>query len=208
MNERIKILRKSLDLTQQEFAIRIGTARNNIAGYETGKRSPSEAVISLICRTFNVSETWLRTGEGEMFVELPKNEALAAQIQAFLQGGTDSFRERLVSLLLRLTPEQWDALEGYLVDLVKDSPALMAGEKNAATAPPPNATGQKLTAVDTTGQATPDIMAELAELKRQNQEMAAEIAAMKEEDALYGLTGISEASPGESVLNLNPNTKK
>ena len=208
MNERIKILRKSLDLTQQEFAIRIGTVRNNIAGYETGKRSPSEAVISLICRTFNVSETWLRTGEGEMFVELPKNEALAAQIQAFLQGGTDSFRERLVSLLLRLTPEQWDALEGYLVDLVKDSPALMAGEKNAATAPPPNATGQKLTAVDTTGQATPDIMAELAELKRQNQEMAAEIAAMKEEDALYGLTGISEASPGESVLNLNPNTKK
>ena len=196
MNERIKILRKSLDLTQQEFAIRIGTARNNIAGYETGKRSPSEAVISLICRTFNVSETWLRTGEGEMFVELPRNEALAAQIQ-----------ERLVSLLLRLTPEQWDALEGYLVDLVKDSPALMAGEKNAATAPPPNATGQKLTAVDTTGRTTPDIAAELAELKRKNQELAAKVAAMEEEDALLGLTGAFSASPSVSAGSSRPTEK-
>lgn len=208
LKDRIKKLRKALDLTQQEFGEQIGSTQNAIGNYETGHRNPSSSVINNICKTFNVSEVWLRTGKGEIFVELPRNEALAAQIQAFLQGGTDSFRERLVSLLLRLTPEQWDALEGYLVDLVKDSPALMAGEKNAATAPPPNATGQKLTAVDTTGQATPDIMAELAELKRQNQEMAAEIAAMKEEDALYGLTGISEASPGESVLNLNPNTKK
>jgi len=67
---------------------------------------------------FNVSETWLWTGEGEMFVQFPKNEALAAQIQSLLQGGTDSFRERLVSLLLRPSPEQWDTLEGYLLELV------------------------------------------------------------------------------------------
>lgn len=117
MNERIKKLRKALDLTQQEFAIRIGSVQNTITGYETGRRVPSGQVITLICKTFNVDEHWLRTGEGEMFVDLPKNEALAAQIQAFLQGGTDSFRERLVSLLLRLSPEQWDTLEGYLLEL-------------------------------------------------------------------------------------------
>ncbi len=60
MKDRIKKLRKELDLTQQEFADRLGTARNNIAGYETGKRSPSDAVISLICTKFNVNESWLR----------------------------------------------------------------------------------------------------------------------------------------------------
>lgn len=59
MNERIKKLRKALDLTQQDFANRLGTTRDNIAGYETGRRSPSVAVISLICREFDVSETWL-----------------------------------------------------------------------------------------------------------------------------------------------------
>lgn len=111
-------MRKDLDLTQQEFANRLGTTRNNIAGYEVGRRSPSEAVISLICKTFNVSEEWLRTGNGEMFIKLSKNEALVAQIEKFLQGGTDSFRERLVSLLLRLPPEQWETLEGYLRELI------------------------------------------------------------------------------------------
>ena len=118
LNERIKKLRKSLDLTQQEFADKLCIKRNTVATYETGKSNPSDAAVVLICKTFNVNETWLRTGEGEMFVELPRNEALAAQIQSFLQGGADSFRERLVSLLVRLTPEQWDALEGYLVELM------------------------------------------------------------------------------------------
>lgn len=118
MNERIKKVRKALDLTQRDFGACIGTTQNAIANYETGHRNPSSAVIDNICKTFNVSETWLRTGEGEMFVELPQNEALAAQIQSFLKGGTDSFRGRLITLLLRLTPEQWDALEGYLLELI------------------------------------------------------------------------------------------
>lgn len=120
LNERIKKLRKVLDLTQQEFADRLSIKRNTVATYERGKSDPSDAAVILICKTFNVSEKWLRTGEGgdaAMFVEVPKNEALAAQIESFLQGGTDSFRERLVSLLLRLSPEQWGALEGYLLEL-------------------------------------------------------------------------------------------
>ncbi|MCR4895558.1 MAG: helix-turn-helix domain-containing protein [Lachnospiraceae bacterium] len=67
MNERIKELRKALHLTQQEFADRLGIPRNNIAGYETGKRSPSEAVLALICRVFQVQEDWIKSGNGEMF---------------------------------------------------------------------------------------------------------------------------------------------
>lgn len=118
LGNRIKKLRKELDLTQQELGKRIGIKPNSISLIESGNRNASEQVILSICREFNVSEVWLRTGEGQMFVELPRNEALAAQIQAFLQGGTDSFRERLISLLLRLTPEQWDALEGYLLELI------------------------------------------------------------------------------------------
>lgn len=71
MKEQIKKLRKGMNLTQQEFADKIGISRNNIAGYESGGRQPSDAVISLICREFHVNETWLRDGTGEMF--LPQN---------------------------------------------------------------------------------------------------------------------------------------
>lgn len=121
IGNRIKRLRNVKSLTQQEFANKLGVSRSNIATYEVGKNNPGDAVINLICREFFVNETWLRTGEGEMFVELPENEALAAQIQTFLQGGTDSFRERLVSLLLRLPPEHWEVLERYALELVDGS---------------------------------------------------------------------------------------
>ncbi len=69
MNERIKQLRKNLDLTQQEFSERIGIKRNTIATYESGRNEPIDAVISLICREFNVNEEWLRNGTGEMFAK-------------------------------------------------------------------------------------------------------------------------------------------
>ena len=71
MKDRIKKLRKSLDMTQQEFADRIGVKRNTIGQYEIGRNEPIDTVINLICREFGVSEEWLRTGNGEMFSPAP-----------------------------------------------------------------------------------------------------------------------------------------
>jgi len=73
VHERLKKLRKILDLTQQEFAERIGSKRNTVAKYETAANTPSAAVVSLICREFDVREEWLRTGEGEMFKPRPSD---------------------------------------------------------------------------------------------------------------------------------------
>ncbi len=67
MEKRIKKIRKTFDLTQQEFAERIGVKRNTVATYEMGKSKPSDSALSLICREFNVNEEWLRTGIGQMF---------------------------------------------------------------------------------------------------------------------------------------------
>lgn len=69
MNERIKELRRALNMTQQEFADCIGVKRNTVATYEGGRNAPVDAVTSLICKEFNVNEDWLRYGTGEMFVE-------------------------------------------------------------------------------------------------------------------------------------------
>lgn len=117
LNERIRMVRDKLNLTRAAFGGELGVSGDVINNLERGRVEAKEPIVKLICSVYSVDEGWLRTGKGEMFVELPKNEALAAQIQNFLQSGTDSFRERLVSLLLRLTPEQWDALEGYLLEL-------------------------------------------------------------------------------------------
>ena len=120
MKDRIKKLRKELDLTQQEFADRLGTARNNIAGYETGKRSPSDAVISLICTKFNVNESWLRDGTGEMFVEMDVEERLMDWAGSGLGGHDSKFKKRFVTMLMGLSESEWEFLEKKAKELVTD----------------------------------------------------------------------------------------
>ena len=74
VGSRIKDLRNSLDLTQQKFADRLGIQRGAIANYELERNVPIDAVISLICREFNVREAWLRDGTGEMLEQLTEDE--------------------------------------------------------------------------------------------------------------------------------------
>ncbi len=123
LGERIKKVRKSLDLTQQKFADQIGTTQNNIASYEIGRREPSAAAVNNICKTFNVSEAWLRTGEGEMFVERTRDDELAAFMDELLAEESADFRRRLVTALSRLKQEQWEALEAVALELMKDPAA-------------------------------------------------------------------------------------
>lgn len=73
MNEHIKELRKVLKLTQQGFADRLGVKRNTVAQWEIGVNNLSAQVVRAICREFNVNETWLRTGKGEIFIRTPSN---------------------------------------------------------------------------------------------------------------------------------------
>lgn len=118
MKERLKKLRKTLDLTQQEFADRIGSARDNIAGYETGRRNPSVAVISLICTKFNVNEEWLRTGNGEMFIELTRDEQIEHFVGDALKSEDDSFKKKFISMLAALDESDWEVLQ-KMVELLQ-----------------------------------------------------------------------------------------
>ena len=110
MDERIKLIRKKLELTQQEFADKLGIARNNIAGYETCKRSPSDAVISLICTKFNINEEWLRTGEGEMFVQRTRNQTITDFLGDLIIDD-NTFKKRLIEALAEFDERDWESLE-------------------------------------------------------------------------------------------------
>lgn len=120
MKDRIKKIRKELDLTQQEFADRIGIKRNTVASYETGKSNLSDGAVSLICREFNVNEEWLRTGKGEMFIEQTKDEQIAAFVGSILKDEDDSFKRRLISGLAALDDNGWEVLEKFLDSIQKE----------------------------------------------------------------------------------------
>lgn len=99
MNERIRKLRRTLDLTQQDFANRIGIKRNSLANYETGRNTPIDAIILSICREFNVSKDWLLTGEGDMFVEKTEDEEIADMVYDLLDPKDDEFYIAVIELL-------------------------------------------------------------------------------------------------------------
>ena len=120
MKDRIKQLRKQLGMTQQEFADRLGIRRNNVAKYETGENSPSEAVVSLICKTFNVNEDWLRNGTGEMFIQMDMEDQLMEWAGRVLSGRDPDFRKRFVKMLMSLTDDQWELLEQKALELVAE----------------------------------------------------------------------------------------
>lgn len=111
VKDRIKKLRKELDLTQQEFADRLGIKRGGIANYEIGRNEPADSVISLICREFHVNEHWLRDGAGDMFLEQTMDEQIASFIGRVQMDEDASFQKRLLSALAALNEDQWNLLE-------------------------------------------------------------------------------------------------
>ena len=120
MNERIKQLRKTLGLTKQDFADRLGIKRGAIANYEIGRNEPIDAVVSLICREFDVNEDWLRTGEGEMFLTLDRDDQIARWAGTVLRDEGDTFKKRFVAALSQLEERDWVALEQFLLNIKKD----------------------------------------------------------------------------------------
>ena len=120
MNDRIKELRQALGLTQQQFADSIGVKRNTVATYEMGRSIPSDAAISLICKEFGVSDAWLRNGEGEMFMPKTRNEELFEFVTKVAEGPKNDIRAKFLTVMSRLTDEQWELLADVARQLVDE----------------------------------------------------------------------------------------
>lgn len=94
MNERIKELRKTLGMTLEKFGERLGVKKAAVSKWENGD-NVSDSMFKSICREFNVNETWLRDGTGNMFVELTDRERLM-KYTALLLTDTESATAKLI----------------------------------------------------------------------------------------------------------------
>ena len=111
MNERIKQLRKELGLTLEKFGERIGLRKSSLSQIENGVHGVTEQLIKSICREFNVNENWLRTGEGEMFVQKTLADEIASFIQTIQLEKDDSFKKKFIKMLSSLDEADWTKLE-------------------------------------------------------------------------------------------------
>lgn len=114
MNDRVRHIRKELDLTMEKFGERLGVTRTAISNIEAGNRGVTDQMFKAICREFNVSEKWLRDGEGDMFKELPEDEETASLVSDLLEDGRNNpFYEIILEIMHtynELSPKSQEAL--------------------------------------------------------------------------------------------------
>lgn len=110
VGSRVRELRKALKLTQPDFAKSLGLTQSAISGYEKELKNVSEPSIIAICREYGVNEKWLRTGEGNMFLEIPNTymEGLAREYEL------DKVDVALISEYLKLDKPYRDALKAKM----------------------------------------------------------------------------------------------
>ena len=110
MNERLKLLRKTLKLSQDAFAERIGMKGSSISLLESGGRNITEQVIKSICREFNVREEWLRNGEEPMFNSFPQTvlDELCEQYDL------DTLDKQIVDIYISLPKQLRDSVKEHI----------------------------------------------------------------------------------------------
>jgi transcriptional regulator with XRE-family HTH domain len=116
VNERIRLIRKNLRLTQTEFGKEIGCSQTAVAKYESGLVVPDQTVRILICQKFNVSETWLETGEGK-----PYREGLIPELVHALRQMPD-VQAALERLLPAMTDDDLRALNDVVARFNRKKP--------------------------------------------------------------------------------------
>ena len=104
--ERIKEIRKYLQLTLEKFGEKLGVGKTAISKIENNDRGVTEQMIKAVCREFDVNEEWLRTGKGEMFIELTEQEKIM-KFTGLLLKDEDSVVANAIQALI-VTYEQLD----------------------------------------------------------------------------------------------------
>lgn len=110
MNDRIKAIRKHYKLTQTEFGERIKVTQGGIASYESGARTPLDAIVDAICKQYRVNEEWLRTGRGEMLIADSREEEISKFFSSVMSEESD-FRRRFIAALAKLDEREWELIE-------------------------------------------------------------------------------------------------
>lgn len=120
MLERLKELRKMLNLTQAELSLSLDYAKAYIGQIECGVKPLSDRTIRDICRMYNVNEEWLREGNGEPFIPRTKNEEIADFLNSIMEDEPDSIRRIFIETFSKLPYEAWEVLDQLAENYVKN----------------------------------------------------------------------------------------
>ena len=119
MNKRVKELRKTLNLTLEKFGNSLGVGKTAISKIEHGENGVTDQMVKLMVKEFGVNENWLRTGEGKMFPEFNRADAIAEHVAQIIKENPSSFKSHFISFLIKMTDEQWNFFENLLCNFLR-----------------------------------------------------------------------------------------
>ena len=120
LRDNLIALREVLGVSQEELGNKIGLSRFSVSNYESGKRNITDRVVQDICREFNVNEHWLRSGDGDMFIELsPEDEFIAAAAE--LSRDNDKMAMQAVIEYWKLDEDSKKIFRDFLAKIVENA---------------------------------------------------------------------------------------
>lgn len=115
--ERVKKVRKSLNLTLDKFGEKLGVTKTTVSRIENGINNLTEQMAKSICREFNVNEEWLRTGNGEMTIDYPEDE-IAELVTDLLMDGQNNSLYSIILSIMKVYKRSSPAAQKALNDLI------------------------------------------------------------------------------------------
>ncbi len=113
--ERIRLIRKELNLTLEKFGEKLGVQRSAVSKIERGERGLTEQMVKAICREFNVNYDYLVDGDGEMFDDLPET----IMDELCLQYSLDDFDRAIVEMYIGLPESARMAVKSEITKMIK-----------------------------------------------------------------------------------------
>ena len=118
IGDRIRFLRKDhLNLTLKEMSEKLNVSLSNLGNIETGKINATPRFLADISREFGVNQTWLETGDGEMFKTPSIDEEIAEFVGKAMSPGTDPVYRRVLLALARTDESVWQKAKEFLQNL-------------------------------------------------------------------------------------------
>lgn len=122
--QRVRELRKRLDLTLEKFSKPLGVGKTAISNIENESRSLTDQMILSICREYNVNEEWIQNGSGEMFVELSPDEEIASYVSDLLEDDGNNPLYGLIIQIMRtysgLSPKSQEVIRDFARQLAEN----------------------------------------------------------------------------------------
>ena len=124
INNRVKEVRQSMELSQAKFAQKIGFSQGGIKDVEIGKCKVTDRLILAMNKYLGVNEEWLRTGNGSMYAQTDKKDAVEQALNILMaKYNMDKFEIAMMKNYLEMSPE---AKQGFKTFLKEVAPTIKA----------------------------------------------------------------------------------